>query len=60
LVAPVLAIVDQNQPNLVSLLESRGVTVVPRRLRHSRVLGGGFHCVTLDTVRDGGCEDYLA
>jgi len=60
MVAPDLAIVDQNQPNLISLLESRGVTVVPRRLRHSRVLGGGFHCVTLDTVRDGGCESYLA
>ena len=25
----------------------------------SRLLGGGFHCVTLDTVREGSCEDYF-
>lgn len=59
MVSPELAIVDQNQTQLVKLLEKNGITVVPRRLRHSRVLGGGFHCVTLDTVRDGGPERYL-
>ncbi|XKK40795.1 hypothetical protein HFP72_10040 [Nocardiopsis sp. ARC36] len=53
------AIVDGDQTELVRLLEGRGITVVPLRLRHSRVLGGGFHCVTLDTVREGGPEDYL-
>jgi len=25
--------------------------VIPHELRHSRTLGGGFHCVTLDTWR---------
>jgi glycine amidinotransferase len=59
MVSPDTAIVDRNQPNLIRLLEGKGITVVPRRLRHSRVLGGGFHCVTLDTVREGGPEDYL-
>jgi N-dimethylarginine dimethylaminohydrolase len=59
MVRPDLAVVDANQTELVRLLESKGITVLPRRLRHSRVLGGGFHCVTLDTVRDGGPEDYL-
>ena len=58
-VSPEMAVVDVNQTNLIRLLEARGITVVPRRLRHSRVLGGGFHCVTLDTVRDGGPENYL-
>lgn len=59
MVSPELAVVDDNQTELIRLLEAKGITVVPRRLRHSRVLGGGFHCVTLDTVRDGGPENYL-
>lgn len=59
MVSPEVAVVDQNQTALIRLLESKGITVVPSRLRHSRVLGGGFHCVTLDTVRDGGPERYL-
>jgi glycine amidinotransferase len=59
MVNPEMAVVDRNQTELMRLLESKGITVVPRRLRHSRVLGGGFHCVTLDTVRDGGPENYL-
>ena len=59
MVNPETAVVDQNQTQLIRALEARGITVVPRRLRHSRVLGGGFHCVTLDTVRDGGPERYL-
>lgn len=59
MVSPEMALVDRNQPELIRLLEAKGITVVPGRLRHSRVLGGGFHCVTLDTVREGGAESYL-
>ena len=59
MVNPDLAIVDSDQPALVRALEDKGITVLPHRLRHQRVLGGGFHCVTLDTVRDGECEDYF-
>lgn len=59
MVSPEMALVDRNQPELIRLLEAKGITVVPSRLRHSRVLGGGFHCVTLDIVRDGGAESYL-
>jgi N-dimethylarginine dimethylaminohydrolase len=59
MVNPNVAVVDRNQAKLIRLLEDKGITVVPRRLRHSRVLGGGFHCVTLDTVRDGGPDNYL-
>jgi hypothetical protein len=29
-----------------------GMTVIPLELRHSRTLGGGFHCVTLDLHRE--------
>jgi scyllo-inosamine-4-phosphate amidinotransferase 1 len=44
-------IVDQKQTELIRDIESHGITVVPHELRHSRTLGGGFHCVTLDTWR---------
>jgi scyllo-inosamine-4-phosphate amidinotransferase 1 len=44
-------IVDAAQIKLIQTLESHGLTVIPHTLRHSRTLGGGFHCVTLDLVR---------
>lgn len=44
-------IVDAAQTKIIKLLEERGFTVVPHVLRHSRTLGGGFHCVTLDLWR---------
>jgi N-dimethylarginine dimethylaminohydrolase len=59
MVNPDLAIADATQPGLLKALESHGIEVIPQRLRHAQVLGGGFHCVTLDIVRDGGPEDYF-
>lgn len=59
MVRPGLAIVDADQPDLLRALEGCGIDVIPLRLRHARVLGGGFHCVTLDIVRDGGPQRYL-
>jgi len=53
-------VVNSHYPELVAVLEERGFTVVPVRHRHRRLFGGGFHCFTLDTVRAGGCEDYLS
>jgi glycine amidinotransferase len=47
-------------PELATELERHGFTAVPVRHRHRRLFGGGFHCFTLDTVRTGGLEDYLA
>jgi glycine amidinotransferase/scyllo-inosamine-4-phosphate amidinotransferase 1 len=44
-------IVDRAQTQLITTLERRGITVIPHCLRHSRTLGGGFHCVTLDLWR---------
>lgn len=49
---PDTVIVDSLQTEIIKLLESRGFTVIPHELRHSRTLGGGFHCVTLDTWRE--------
>lgn len=50
-VNPDTVIVDKHQTNLMDTLESFNFTVIPLELRHSRTLGGGFHCVTLDIVR---------
>lgn len=49
---PTTVIVDKNQLELIKSIEQRGITVVPLQLRHSRTLGGGFHCVTLDLIRE--------
>ena len=50
-VDPCTVIVDQHQKNLINILENYNFTVIPLELRHSRTLGGGFHCVTLDLIR---------
>jgi N-dimethylarginine dimethylaminohydrolase len=44
-------LVDKNQPKIIDDLDRHGFTPIPLELRHSRTLGGGFHCVTLDLVR---------
>jgi glycine amidinotransferase/scyllo-inosamine-4-phosphate amidinotransferase 1 len=51
IVDPTTAIVDKNQTMLIKKLEQHDINVIPLELRHSRTLGGGFHCVTLDLVR---------
>ena len=51
-VNPYTVIVDKNQPMLIDFLEKNQFTVIPMQLRHSRTLGGGFHCVTLDLHRE--------
>ena len=50
-VDPNTVIVDAAQHDLIELLARKNFTVIPRTLRHSRTLGGGFHCVTLDLRR---------
>lgn len=50
-VDPETVIVDKHQTNLMNMLENFNFTVIPLELRHSRTLGGGFHCVTLDLIR---------
>jgi len=50
-VDPHTIICDKNQMELIKKLEQQSFTVIPLELRHSRTLGGGFHCVTLDLHR---------
>lgn len=45
-------IIDAAQTQLIKDLERCRITAIPLTLRHSRTLGGSFHCVTLDLVRD--------
>jgi N-dimethylarginine dimethylaminohydrolase len=56
---PNLAVVDQDQTALIKLLEKRGIDVIPLKLRHSKMLGGGFHCITLDIRRTGTLQKYF-
>ena len=56
---PGLVVVDRDQVALIKLLEKNGLDVVPLKLRHSKMLGGGFHCVTLDIRRAGKLERYF-
>jgi N-dimethylarginine dimethylaminohydrolase len=51
-VDPYTVILDKNQNSLMDVLERYNFTVIPLELRHSRTLGGGFHCVTLDLIRE--------
>lgn len=44
-------VMDADQPQLMDQLSNAGFNPVPLKLRQSRTLGGGFHCVTLDLVR---------
>lgn len=52
-------IVGKDQVNLIKVLEQYKMTVVPTSMRHSQTLSGGYHCATLDIVRDGNLEDYF-
>jgi N-dimethylarginine dimethylaminohydrolase len=45
-------VIDAAQTQLIKDLERCGITSIPLTLRHSRTLGGSFHCVTLDLVRE--------
>lgn len=56
---PNLVVVDRDQTALIKLLEKHGLDVIPLKLRHSKMLGGGYHCVTLDTRRKGALERYF-
>jgi scyllo-inosamine-4-phosphate amidinotransferase 1 len=53
-VDPETVIIDASQTQLIELLKSKGIDSIPLTLSHSRTLGGGFHCVTLDIRRQHG------
>ena len=58
-ISPNLVVVDADQSGLIKLLEKQGLDVIPLKLRHAKMLGGGFHCVTLDIRRTGTLERYF-
>ena len=56
---PNLVVVDKDQTALIKLLEQNGLDVIRLKLRHSKMMGGGFHCVTLDIRRKGTLQRYF-
>jgi glycine amidinotransferase/scyllo-inosamine-4-phosphate amidinotransferase 1 len=50
-VDPETVILDAAQSQLITVLKRHGIDSIPLSLSHSRTLGGGFHCVTLDIRR---------
>lgn len=50
-VDPETVIVDATQTHLHAVLKRHKIDPIPLSLSHSRTLGGGFHCVTLDLKR---------
>lgn len=45
-------IVDNRQQELIKELKKYNITALDAKIRHSRTLGGSFHCVTCDTIRE--------
>ena len=48
---PETVILDAAQSQLIDVLKRHKIDAIPQTLSHSRTLGGGFHCVTLDVRR---------
>ena len=48
------------QPEVHNALAKHGVEAVYCRFRHRNFWDGGLHCITLDTYREGGMQDYFA
>ena len=51
-VSPDLVVLEEHQHALKMELQKRGIQSMMLPMRHSRTLGGCFHCVTLDLERD--------
>ncbi|MBI0293375.1 glycine amidinotransferase [Streptomyces sp. PRKS01-29] len=59
-ISPDTVMINEANMELIRAMEGHGFTVVPFRHRHRRIFGGGLHCFTLDTVREGSvAESYL-
>ncbi len=58
-ISPNLVVVDRDQTALIKLIEKHGIDVAPLKLRHAKMLGGGFHCTTLDIRRRGTLQRYF-
>ena len=49
---PNLVVLEEHQHNLRKELEKHNIECIMLPMRHARTLGGCFHCVTLDLVRE--------
>lgn len=58
-VSPELIICDENQIELRKTLDKHGIETIGLPMRQARTLSGGFHCVTLDTKREGTLDSYF-
>lgn len=57
---PETVVVERQEQPLIDALTAWGFRCVPVDFRHVYTFGGSFHCVTLDTVRQGGNGRYLS
>jgi len=51
-------LVNEDAQSTIEALEEENFKVIPIRLRHCELFGGGIHCSTLDTVREDEFVDY--
>lgn len=51
-VTPDLVVLEEHQDPLRKELEKYNIKCAMLPMRHQRTLGGGFHCVTLDLIRE--------
>ena len=47
------------QKEVHNKLKSVNIEPIYCRFRHRNFWDGGLHCLTVDTVREGGCETYF-
>jgi glycine amidinotransferase len=59
MVDPRRVVVDPHHVSLIRALERWGFEPLPCPFMHYVVLGGAFHCATLDVRRRGGLESYF-
>jgi glycine amidinotransferase len=56
---PNACFVQNIQKELIKSLEKNNIEAIPIQWRHGATLGGGLHCLTLDTIRDSKLESYF-
>ena len=49
-----------HQPQVHAALRKHNIEPIYCRFRHRNFWDGGLHCLTLDTYREGGMQDYFA
>lgn len=52
-------VISDTYKSLIKLLEQKGFTPIPIKLRHKQLFAGGFHCITLDTIREDKYETFF-